>query len=166
MSTFSRQLIALDMLSEEMTEALALPEVSQTAQVSSEYLSLLSQYRRVSESLGQLAAELTEIGFSETVSKHNVCIHLVNKKVLMVQNKLLEYAVDFYDASRRAERIRHDEFNQQADIRFDLLSTRAIKLRSQFKTIAKAMKQSDYESLMRGIGLADFDWGWDVLMAI
>lgn len=166
MSSISRLLVTLEMLTDEMAEELALPHVNTGRKVSSRYLSLLKQVQHTSEDLLGLASDFTENGFSDAIAEHKICTYLVNKKVLMVQNKLLEYAVKYYDASQRAEQIRHDEFNPQADIRFDLLSTRAIKIRAQYKTIAKAMKESDYQRLQRGIGLAEFDWGWEVLMSI
>lgn len=163
MHTFSRQLIALDMLSQEMADELLLPEIQHSHHVTSQFLKLLKHYCEASKALEILADDLTENGFTDAVIAQNVCLHLVNKKVLRVQNKLLEYVTEFYHASRRAELIRHDEFNQQADIRFDLLSTRAIKFKSQYRTVAKAMKRKDYEGLVRGIGLPEFDWRWELL---
>lgn len=163
MSTIANTLTSMEMLHEDMVDECNLVKEDPNPSVTERFLRLLGQYKLASEAFESMAEEFTELGFMEYVTQQHSCIHLVNKKVLLVQNKLLGYAYDYYKASQKVEGIRHTQFDEQADKKFDLLSTKAIKHKSQFRTLAKAMKRNDYESLMEGIGLPEFDWGWDRL---
>ena len=163
MSTIANTLTSMEMLHEDMVDECELVKRDDNPIVTESFLRFLEQYKDASDAFEKMADEFTELGFVEYITQQQSCLHLVNKKVLMVQNKLLGYAFDYYEASLKAESIRHTEFNEQADKKFDLLSTRAIKLKSQFRTVAKAMKQTDYENLIEGIGLPEFDWGWERL---
>jgi hypothetical protein len=163
MATFNRQLVVLDMLTQDLSEELASPRIQQSKIVSAKYIKLLQQYLDASKTLEILAISFTEKGFSEAIVAKGVCKHLVNKKMLLVQNRLLEYVVEYYQAKVKLAPIRYADFSEQAEIRFALLTTKSIKLKSQFSTVAKAMNKSDYSILMVGIGLAEFDWRWDEL---
>lgn len=163
MATFNRQLVALDMLTQDLSDELASPEIRQNSIVSARYIQLLQQYLDASKTLETLAKSFTEKGFSDGIIAKGICRHLVNKKMLLVQNRLLEYVIDYYLTAVKLQPIRYADFSEQAEIRFALLTTKSIKLKSQFSTVAKAMSKSDYSILMRGIGLAEFDWRWDVL---
>jgi hypothetical protein len=163
MATFNRQLVALDMLTQDMCDELALPTVQQSGIVSSRYNQLLQQYLEASKTLEALAKDSTEKGFSDAIVAKGICRHLVSKKMLLVQNRLLEYVVDYYLTADKLEPIRYLDFSEQAEIRFALLTTKSIKVKSQFSTVAKAMSKADYSKMINGIGLAEFDWHWDLL---
>lgn len=164
MATFNRQLVALDMLTQDMSEELASSEIQQSNLVSARYIQLLQQYLEASKTLEGIAATFTEKGFSDAIITQGMCPHLVSKKMLLVQNRLLEYVIDYYLTAVKLEPIRYADFSEQAEIRFALLTTKSIKLKSQFSTVAKAMCKSEYTILMRGIGLAEFDWRWEALV--
>lgn len=164
MSNFNRLLVSLDMLCQDLHEELGSVQVMQNQTVSERYLVLLKNYVSISLELQQSAQDLTEKGFSKAINDHGQCTHLVNKKMLMIQNRLLAYVVDYYTAATKAEQIRHDDFSAGGEIRFDLLTTRAIKSKAQFKTIIRALSKSEYANLLQGTGLAKFDWGREVLL--
>jgi hypothetical protein len=106
MATFNRQLVVLDMLTQDMCDELALPTVQQSGIVSSRYNQLLQQYLEASKTLEALAKDSTEKGFSDAIVAKGICRHLVSKKMLLVQNRLLEYVVDYYLTADKLEPIR------------------------------------------------------------
>lgn len=163
MSNFNRLLVSLDMLCQELYEELSSADIVGDQVVSARYLVLLEKYVDISNALQESANELTEKGFSKAIHHQSICAHLVSKKMLMIQNRLLALVLDYYETANKAEQIRHDDFTPNGDIRFDLLTTRAIKAKAQFKTIARALTKSDYQKLIKGTGLATFDWGHKVL---
>lgn len=164
MLSTNRDLIALDILAQDMAEELALPQVINNQCVSEVYIRLMEQYFKKSTSLEKQTTDLSEYEFSNMISSSRLCLHLTTKKMLLVQNRLLGFVVDFYTAKTKLDKIRHVDFSEQADIHFELLNTKTIKLRSQFRTAALAMKKSDYAVFMQAVCLADFDWGWQTLM--
>ncbi|GAC16158.1 hypothetical protein [Aliiglaciecola lipolytica] len=165
MPKFNRLLVTLDMLSQDIVDELNLPEIQQNEKISSHYLKLITQYWQASESLQHCANELTEKGFSKAISEKRMCVHLVNKKVLLIQNRLLEYAIEYYKTNIRIDELRDVDFSENADKRFDLLTTRAIKYKSQYKVVARALNKIEYQRLIKSVGLPKFDWGWDTIIA-
>lgn len=163
MTTLTRQLVALDMLSQDMLDELSMPAVKLSQTVSPRYITLLNQYHKASCLLQAVADSYTEHGFSDAIDASGMCAHLVNKKMLLVQNRLIEYVTQYYQASLKADQIRDADFSARAEIKFTLLTTKSIKLKSQYRTVAKAMSRPDYEKMIAGVGLADFDWCWDLL---
>lgn len=163
MAHVNRLLVSLDMLSQDLFDEL--DDVADTSEpkVSEHYLELLAQYAQFSDTLEQRSIELTERNFTQAIQHSGMCSHLVNKKMLLVQNKLLTYVLEYYTASRKANGIRNHDFSQQAEVRFDLLTTKAIKSKSQFKTLARELTKEDYANLLKGMALADFDWSWDII---
>lgn len=163
MPSLQRQLVTLEMLVEELADELETLVTQKKPVVSSHYLVLLKQYLKGCKILAEEAVNYTEHGFSQIIADQGICTHLVSKKMLFVQNKLITYVIDYYGASAKLNDIRDIDFSEQADIRFDLLNVKAIKLKAQFRTVAKSMNKSDYCLLQKGACLPDFDWGWDEL---
>lgn len=163
MVSINRNLVALDILHQDMIEELEVLAKKQRQVVSETYVRLLKQYLALLETLAKLGDTLTESNFSDTMAKSEVCRHLVSKKMLRVNIRLIEYVIEYYDLSGKIREIKHIDFSHQADVRFDLLSTRAIKLKAQYKTIVRAMNEIDYRSFLMGVCLPEFDWGWKVL---
>ncbi len=163
MAHVNRLLVSLDMLSQDLGDELQLTSTLTEPKVSDHYLELLAQYTQFSELLAQRSSDLTERNFTQLIQDSGMCLHLVNKNMLLVQNKLLTYVLEYYSASRKADQIRNDDFSEQAEVRFDLLTTRAIKSKSQFKTVARELAKDDYTALQHGMALAKFDWQWETL---
>lgn len=173
MSTITRKLIALDMLHQDMAdewEALCeqtLPphyrsEHHSCALVPAQYLKLLARYLEECRQIIVLAKDLKDSTFSDLVLSSGAITHFSNKQMLLVQCRLLEYVLAFYSASHKADKILASEFGDRADKRLDLLQTKAIKARSQFKTVALAMGKSDYQEFKQALCLPQADWGWQV----
>lgn len=57
----------------------------------------------------------------------------------------MEYVITAWEASQKASRIIADSFDESADKRLELLQVKAIKAKSQLKTVAIAMGKADYE---------------------
>ncbi|MFA3792861.1 hypothetical protein AB6T38_17270 [Aliiglaciecola sp. SL4] len=165
MFNFNRLLVTLDMLSQDILEELNSPEVQKNQHISSEYLKLITQYWKVSLDLALSATDFTERGFTNAIAEKGMCGHLVNKKMLLIQNRLLEYVVEYYNTSIRIEKLRDVDFSENADKRFDLLTTRAVKYRSQYKVVAKALDRIEYQRLIDGVGLPLFDWSWETVIS-
>ncbi|GAB2707522.1 hypothetical protein Q4574_20765 [Aliiglaciecola sp. 3_MG-2023] len=165
MSNFNRLLVTLDMLFEDILEELNSQKIQQNQRISTRYLQLITQYWKTSLSLAQSATDFTEKGFSNAIVENGICVHLLNKKMLLIQNRLLEYVVEYYNTSIRIEKLRDVDFSENADKRFDLLTTRAVKYRSQYKVVAKALNRTEYQRLIEGIGLPPFDWNWETVIS-
>lgn len=157
MSSFKQHLLTLNLLSEDMIDKLSEQKESDGS-VSQSYVDLLKQYLETSISLSTLAATYTDMEFKSAIQNRGICLHLLNKKMLMIQNKLVKYLIDYFEATFRLNMIRDVDFSEQANIRFDLLSVRAIKSKSQFKTVADALSDSEYRNLQDGIALPDLRW--------
>ena len=163
MPSLQRQLVTLEMIVEELLDELEHLNALVNPSVSARYLILIKQYLEASTVLALEANHYTEQGFSRVISTHGICTHLVSKKMLFVQNKLIAYVVKYYDATAKLDAIRDCDYSEYADKRFDLLNVKAIKLKAQFRTGAMAMNEHDYCALQRGGCLPAFDWGWDRL---
>ncbi len=159
MPTISRKLITLDILNVDMQEE----GKHVDKKISTGYLELLQQYLDECKLLLALAGELRESVFSGMVESSGTCLHITNKRMLSVQIRLLEYVLVYYNASQKIEVIQASEFGSQADRRLGLLQTKAIKARSQFKTVAKAMGRSDLQAFILATYLPEFHWGWKAL---
>ena len=70
------------------------------------------------------------------------------------------FVIDFYEARRKVLGILENEFSSLADKHLDLLQTKAIKARSQFKTVAQALGKEEYCQFISQLGLPDHEWGW------
>lgn len=157
MSSFKQLLLTLNILSEDMADELS-GQKGRDVLVSEHYVALLKQFLETSKSLSVAATAYTNMEFKTAIQNRGICLYLVNKKMLMIQNRLAEYLIDYFEANFRLDKIREVDFSEQANIRFDLLSVRAIKSKSQFKTVADALSDSEYLNLENGIGLPDLRW--------
>lgn len=175
MLTITRKLITLDMLHQDMmdeseqgSEHVQSPqshsEPHSCALVSANYLKLLARYVEESHQVTLLAKELKDSAFSDLVSNSGTVSHFSNKQMLSVQSRLLEYVLAFYSASQKADKILAYEFDDKADKRLSLLQTKAIKARSQFKTVALAMGKNDYQTFKTALCLPEQDWAWSTLV--
>ena len=175
MLTITRKLITLDMLHQDMVDESEQGseriqpqqrhgEHHSCALVSANYLKLLACYLEECRQVTFLAKALKDNAFSDLVSSSGTLSPFSNKQMLSVQSRLLEYVLAFYSASNKADKILASEFGDQADKRLDLLQTKAIKARSQFKTVALAMGKNDYQVFKTALCLPEQDWAWSTLV--
>lgn len=159
MSSISRKLVSLDMLREDMHE-----EYEYVDHKSNEaYLKLLTQYLHQCQALFLDAEPLADHVFIDAIEASGTHLHIVNKQMLRVQIRLLEYVLDYYVASEKASEIQQNDFGSAADRRLDLLQTRAIKAKNQFRIVAEAMGAIDLAAFLEAACLAESDWGWKAL---
>lgn len=159
MSPISRKLISLDMLREDMFE-----EWDETGKVvSASYLKMLGQYLSQCRALMMEAETLNDHMFIDAIDASGTHLHILNKQMLRVQIRLLEYVLDYYQATQKAAKIQQSEFDSYADKRLGLLQTRAIKARNQFRTVAEAMGEQDLAAFLEAACLSQNDWSWQAL---
>ena len=159
MSPTSRKLISLDMLREDMQDECALGEAAHN----DAYLKLLKQYCQQCKALLLEAEPLADHIFVEAIEASGTHLHILNKQMLRVQIRLLEYVLDYYAASKKASKIQQSDFGSAADRRLNLLQTKAIKARNQFRIVAEAMGAQDLAAFLQAACLAESDWGWQAL---
>ena len=163
MSPVSRQIIALDILCQEMQEYHAVNVHHDDYGQSSSFLRLLEQLTNQMKSLAEHASEHTENGFIEQMRTSQTCQHIKSKQMLNVHCRLLEFVLAFYSADIKAKALLADDFGQLADKRLNLLQTRAIKARNQYKTVSQALGKTDYQAFIDHVGLPQQLWGWEEL---
>jgi hypothetical protein len=132
-------------------------------QGSEAYVRLLSQFRDLMERLKENAIQYTEVGFVGLVAQSGLSIQFKNKQILSIYLKLCEYVIEYYTVSRKAMEIRDTVFSDHAEKRLGLLQTKAIKAKSQFRTVVLALGKSDYQQFAFYTALPLEDWGWQVL---
>ncbi|MCY7296113.1 hypothetical protein [Alteromonas sp. a30] len=159
MSPISRKLVSLDMLREDMLEA----SENANHEVNAVYLKMLSQYLSQCQSLMVEAEALSDHVFIEAIEASGTHLHILNKQMLRVQIRLLEYVLDYYSATQKAGKIQQSEFDSYADKRLGLLQTRAIKARNQFRIVAEAMGAQDLAAFLEAACLSPNDWSWQAL---
>ena len=159
MQTVTRKLINLDMLLEDLLDA---SDNSNQPLIdwSDSYLKLLKQYLKECQQLLQLIVDLKEHEFVALVGGSGACSHIKGKRMLGVQIRLIEYVIDVHVASVKVARLQASEFDDYADKRLNLLQTKIVKARSQFKTVAKAMGEVDLHLFISALGLPVSEWGW------
>lgn len=163
MSTITRQLVAIDILSEEIAEHLEQDNIASDEGVNGSYGKLLSQFSNQLDKLCDLCGSITENDFSSLMANSQSCHHVKNKQMLRIHARLLKFVLEFYAADTKANALLFSEFGDKADERLSLLQTKAIKARSQYKTVAKALGPIDYQAFVRHAGLLSAHWGWKEL---
>lgn len=162
MVSITRQFVALDMVLTELAEY-ADTVSTPSPLVSPGYLGLLKQFCLVIQQLSDNAADFTLFAFVAEVRKSALAIPIKNKRILSVYLRLIEYVIDYYQASEKIAGIRDRLFDDNAEKRLQLLQVRAIKAKAQFKTVVQALGKKDYQQFAQHLALPSADWGWDVL---
>ena len=162
MSAVGRLIINLDILSEDMADDLE----QNGTDVPESYLALLKHYQRTAEQLHAALAELTETGAKEALEMSHLSPLSPSKRMISVLVKLVGYVLQYYAAHSKSLDILADDFSDQADEKLNLLQTRAIKAKSQFKTVAFAMGESEYNALRKRVPLPQEDWQWERLQLL
>jgi hypothetical protein len=159
MTSPQRTLVALDMLSDDIN-------LLNDSQVNSEL-----HFRLLSDFLAQLNHLNDSVQLESEASTKRLFVGSVfdkaisRKSMLTVYMKLLNYVLTAWDATLKADAIINDNFDNSADVRLELLQVKAIKAKSQLKTVASAMGKQDYEVFCSLLGLTADKWQWDTLRA-
>jgi hypothetical protein len=159
MTSPQRTLVALDMLSDDIN-------LLNDSQVNSElHFKLLSdflvQLNQLNDSVQQESEAAMKRLFVGSLFEQSIG----RKSMITVYMKLLNYVLTAWDATLKADAIINDNFDNNADVRLELLQVKAIKAKSQLKTVASAMGKQDYEVFCNLLGLSADKWQWDTLRA-
>ena len=163
MSSITRHIIAVDMLSQELSEAAEVTATTPSNSPSTEYFKLLAQFSQRMHVLAKTSEDETEKSFALAMAKSHTCKHIKTKQMLMIHCRLLDFVLDFYHADNKANQLLDSEFGTLADQRLDLLQTRAIKARAQQRTVAQALGKSDYQAFVEHASLPIQEWDWEAL---
>lgn len=159
MTSPRRTLVALDMLSDDIN-------LLNDSQVNSElHFKLLSDFLLQLKQLNDSVQQESEAAMRCLFVGSQFEQAIGRKSMLIVYMKLLNYVLTAWDATLKAEAIINDSFDDNADVRLELLQVKAIKAKSQLKTVASAMGKQDYEVFCNVLGLSADKWQWDTLRA-
>jgi uncharacterized protein YnzC (UPF0291/DUF896 family) len=158
MSSLVRQLIAFDILKQELEEA----EVDETLSdsVSKPHLQLLKQCAEANQGIIDETLTLSEFDFAKCIENVEFEYKVTTKQLLTIQNKLLAWSIDFFVAREKADAITQRDFSEQAEVRLDLLLTKAAKAKNQIKTLAKALGKDGYVDYIAQYRLAHTELSW------
>lgn len=85
--------------------------------------------------------------------------------MVSIHLRLVDYVLTYWQTMQKVNDIRDTNFESNADKRLDLLHVKAVKAKSQLKTVASAMGQDNYSRFLALINLSDVEWQWDVIRA-
>ena len=159
MASLQRSLVNLEMLSDDITS------LSYEALNTAAHIRLLNEVLKELNDLDALMSHETESSFHNAITGSIFENIFERKRMVAVYIKLIGYVVTAWEATSKANAILLDNFDASADKRLELLQVKAIKAKSQLKTVATAMGQSDYEKFTRTLGLITQEWQWDTLRA-
>jgi hypothetical protein len=162
MLTLSRQLVALDMVCTELAEY-ASKVNGYNNRVPLGYLHLLKQFCLAIEQLSETANGYKQFAFIAEVDKFGLVLPITNTRILSVYLRLIEYVLDYYQATEKIAGIIDSHFDDNAEKRLQLLQTRAIRAKAQFKIVVQALGKPDYQQFAHHLALPLSDWGWDAL---
>ncbi|BFT31396.1 hypothetical protein D210916BOD24_25720 [Alteromonas sp. D210916BOD_24] len=159
MARLRRSLVNLEMLCEDIA---SLP----TTQLNGpHHLRLLHAVQSALVEVESLLQEETESGFVKFLIGTSLEDVFAKKQMAGVYAKLTDYVITAWEATAKANLIIADNFDEGADKRLELLQVKAIKAKSQLKTVASAMGHADYEKFLQLLGLGAKEWQWDTLRA-
>lgn len=159
MATIQRQLVNLEILAED------LDSLSSEQYGGEQHIRLIEEYKEALEHLSVSAKPETESGFKKRLATSTLAYVLESKQMIGVHLKLIGYVLTFWDANQKANQILDSNFGENADKRLELLQVKAIRAKSQLKTVANAMGQADYQKFIDLLNLRDAQWQWDVLLS-
>ncbi len=159
MARLRRSLVNLEMLCEDIA---SLPPSQLDGP---QHLHLLHAVLSALMELNSLLQYETETGFTHFLVGTSLEDVFAKKRMASVYAKLIDYVITAWEATDKANLIIADNFDEGADKRLELLQVKAIKAKSQLKTVASAMGQADYEKFLQLLSLGAKDWQWDTLRA-
>ena len=98
MSTLVRQLIAFDIIKQELEEVSLLNDELDKDSIEDAHLQLLKQCSAANQAIIDSTVDVSEFDFAKTVSQVELEIAVSTKQLLTVHNKLLSWAISFFVA--------------------------------------------------------------------
>jgi len=159
MATLQRQLVNLEILADDMSALV------HTSHWTDPHIKLIEAYQIALQQLLNSINTDTDHEFKKRIEASALAKVLDSKRMLSVHLKLIEYILTYWDASQKAAEILESHFTEQADKRLELLQVKAIRAKSQLKTVATAMGKADYQKFVDLLNLSDAQWQWQALVA-
>ena len=159
MASLQRTLVNLEMLSDDINA------LDANALNTHAHIKLLHHVLEALKGAEQLVALETEANFQKALLGSLFENVFERKRMVGVYIKLIEYVITAWEASNKASAIISENFDSSADKRLELLQVKAIRAKSQLKTVATAMGKEDYEKFTHILGLTTQEWQWDTLRA-
>jgi len=159
MARLQRALVNLEMLSEDIND------LSETELFTDAHNRLLQAILDTLVELNTLVINETQASLQQMLAGSPFENVFEKKQMVSVYVKLLGYVITACEATNKASLIINDNFDERADKRLELLQVKAIRAKSQLKTVASAMGKSDYQKFVLICGLKSQEWSWDVLRA-
>lgn len=103
------------------------------------------------ETVHSFHSAVVSIGLEET---------LPAKGMTDIYARLITYVLEYWETQEKIDSIIDSCFDTNAEKRLQLLQVKAIRAKSQFKTVAKAMGTLDYEHCINVLGLNQENWVW------
>lgn len=156
MGTTQRHLVNLDILLTDIEMLDGSEYGSQT------HIKLLKGVQLVLGELEVAAQSETVASFQKAVVNSGLAGPLEDKRMPGIFKRLIGNVLEYWDAHGKAAQILDSQFDGNADKRLELWQVKAIKAKSQFKTVARAMGRTDYLHFIDALGLTHEDWQWQV----
>ncbi|MFT6270489.1 MAG: DNA replication initiation complex subunit (GINS family) [Alphaproteobacteria bacterium] len=160
MSTLVRQLIAFDIIKQELEEVSLLNDELDKDSIEDAHLQLLKQCSVANQAIIDSTVGISEFDFAKIVSQVELEIAVSTKQLLTVHNKLLSWAISFFVAKEKANSITSIDFSEQAEVRLDLWQTKAAKAKNQIKTLANALGKREYVEFITQYRLTKTELMW------
>ncbi|MFT4653061.1 MAG: hypothetical protein ACI82S_000704 [Patiriisocius sp.] len=160
MSTLVRQLIAFDIIKQELEEVSLLNDELDKDSIEDAHLQLLKQCSVANQAIIDSTLDISEFDFAKIVSQVELEIAVSTKQLLTVHNKLLSWAISFFVAKEKANSITSIDFSERAEVRLDLWQTKAAKAKNQIKTLANALGKVEYLEFITQYRLTKTELMW------
>ena len=159
MTTIQRNIVNLEIVADDLD---ALPDSEYWG---IQHIKLIQEYKNALQQLAESLNVETENGFKKWIESSSLSEVLESKQMVYVHLKLIDYVLTYWDANQKAERILDSTFGEHADKRLELLQVKAIRAKSQLKTVAMAMGELDYQKFVTQLNLRDEQWQWQGLIS-
>ena len=160
MSTLVRQLIAFDIIKQELEEVSLLNDELEKDSIEAAHLQLLKHCSAANQAIVDSTVGTSEFDFAKIVSQVELGSPVSTKQLLTVHNKLLIWSISFFVAKEKANSITSIDFSEQAEVRLDLWQTKAAKAKNQIKTLAAALGKSEYVEFIKQYRLSNTELMW------
>lgn len=160
MSSLVRQLIAFDILKQELEDVILLDEEAEKDSIQDAHLQLLKQCSLSNQSIVDDTLLISEFDFAKITSQVELEFKVSTKQLLTVHNKLISWVIDFFIAKEKANAITDQDFSEQAEVRLDLWQTKSAKAKNQIKTLANALGKDEYVEFIKQYRLIKTELMW------
>jgi hypothetical protein len=158
MSSLVRKLIAFDILKQELEEIEV--DKSEADELGAAHLQLLRQCAKANQAIIDEIKFLSEFDFAKSIENVEFEYKVSTKQLLTIHSKLLAWAIDFFVAREKSSAITQDDFSERAEVRLDLLLTKAAKAKNQIKTLANALGKDEYVEFVKQYRLQHTEISW------